>query len=237
MINGMFNALSGLRTSAQKFQNGANNLANVQTPGFKKNTVTVGEVKSGGSHLTSTTRVNVQGGILPTGNPTDLAIFGAGFFQVALSNGGVGFTRAGRFTTNGAGNLATADGNEIMPPINIPGNSKEASIDSQGQVSAMVSSSTQVMGQIQLADFNNPSALNPQGNNLFTESNSSGAPILGNPGTSGNGTILSGSLEMSNVDVAEEMVGQIATRATFTANAKVISAADEIVGTILDIKS
>ena len=92
MINGMFNALSGLRTSSQKLQNSANNLANVQTSGFKKNSVTIGEVKSGGSQLTSTMRVNVQGSILPTANPTDLAIDGAGFFQVALPDGGVGFT-------------------------------------------------------------------------------------------------------------------------------------------------
>ena len=119
MINGMFNALSGLRTSAQKLQNSANNLANLQTSGFKKGVVTIGEVRSGGSQLTSTTRVNVQGGILPTGNPTDLAIAGAGFFQVALPNGSVGFTRAGQFTTNAAGNMATADGNEIIPSINI----------------------------------------------------------------------------------------------------------------------
>ena len=100
MINGMFNALSGLRTSAQKFQNSANNLANIQTSGFKKNTVTVSEVKSGGSQLTSITRVNVQGSILPTANPTDLAIVGAGFFQVALPDGDVGFTRSGRLTAS-----------------------------------------------------------------------------------------------------------------------------------------
>ena len=91
MINGVFNALSGLRTSAQKLQNSANNLANSQTSGFKKNRVTAGEVKSGGSQLTSTARINIQGSILPTDNPTDLAIVGGGFFQVALPNGGVGF--------------------------------------------------------------------------------------------------------------------------------------------------
>lgn len=237
MINGMFNALSGLRTFAEKLQNSANNLANVQTPGFKKNMVTVGEVKSGGSQLTSTTRVNVQGGILPTGNPTDLAIAGAGFFQVILPKGGVGFTRAGRFTTNAPGNIVTADGNEIIPSINIPGNSKGFYIESSGQVSAMVGDVAQVVGQIQLARFINPSGLIPQGNNLYTESNDSGAPILGNPGIGGNGTILSGSLEMSNIDIAEEMVEQITTQAAFTANARVIEAADELIGTILDIKS
>ena len=237
MINGMFNALSGLRTSAQKLQNSANNLANVQTSGFKKNSVTIGEVKSGGSQLTSTTRVNIQGGILPTGNPTDLAINGAGFFQVALPNGGVGFTRTGRFTTNTDGNMATSDGNEIIPPISIPGNSKGVSINSNGQVSVIVGDATQIVGQIQLANFNNPSELSPQGNNLFTESNSSGAPIASNPGTGGNGTILSGSLEISNVDITEEMLGQITTQAVFTANAKVIGTADEIIGAILNIKS
>ena len=237
MITGMFNALSGLRTSAQKLQNSANNLANVKTSGFKKSTVVVGEVKSGGSQLTSITRVNVQGGVLPTVNPTDLAIAGAGFFQLALPNGNVGFTRSGRFTTNAAGNIATTDGNEIIPLINIPGNSKEISVDASGQVSVMVGDATQVVGQIQLADFNNPSGLSPQGNNLFTESNGSGVPIVGNPGAGGNGTILSGSLEMSNVDIAEEMVGQITFQAAFTANAKVIMTADEVIGTILDIKS
>ena len=87
MINGMFNALSGLRTSAQKLQNSANNLANLQTSGFKKITVNGGEVKSGGSQLAATTRVNIQGSILPTGNPTDLAITGAGFFQGGVGGG------------------------------------------------------------------------------------------------------------------------------------------------------
>ena len=237
MINGMFNALSGLRTSAQKLQNSANNLANVQTSGFKKNSVTIGEVKSGGSQLTSTTRVNIQGGILPTGNPTDLAINGAGFFQVALPNGSVGFTRAGQFTTNAAGNMATADGNEIIPPINIPGNSTRVSIDSSGKVSAMVGDMAQAVGQIQLANFNNPAGLRPQGSNLFIESNGSGTPIVGDPGVGGNGKILSGSLEISNVDIVEENVKQITTQAAFNANAKVIRATDEIIGTLLDIKS
>ena len=237
MINGIFNALSGLRTSSHKLQNSANNLANLQTSGFKKITVNGGEVKSGGSQLTATTRVNIQGSILPTGNPTDLAITGAGFFQVALPNGGVGFTRAGRFTTNANGNIATSSGNEIIPLINIPGNNKGVSIDSNGQVSVIVDDVMQIVGQIQLADFNNPSELSPQGNNVFTKSNSSGGPITGNPGIGGNGTILSGSLEMSNVDIIEEIVGQITTQSTFTANAKVIGAADEIIGATLNIKS
>ena len=237
MITGMFNALSGLRTSSQKLQNSANNLANVQTSGFKKNSVTISEVKSGGSQLTSTTRVNIQGSILPTGNPTDLAIDGAGFFQVALPNGSVGFTRAGQVTTNAAGNMATADGNEIIPSINIPGNSTGVSVDSSGRVVAMVNGNAQVMGQIQLANFNNPAGLSADGNNILTESHVSGAPILSNPGEGGNGTIISGSLEMSNVDIAEEMVGQITFQAAFTANAKVIMTADEVIGTILDIKS
>ena len=237
MITGMFNALSGLRTSSQKLQNSANNLANVQTSGFKKNSVTISEVKSGGSQLTSTTRVNIQGSILPTGNPTDLAIDGAGFFQVALPNGSVGFTRAGQVATNAAGNMATADGNEIIPSINIPGNSTGVSVDSSGRVVAMVNGNAQVMGQIQLANFNNPAGLSADGNNILTESHVSGAPILSNPGEGGNGTIISGSLEMSNVDIAEEMVGQITFQAVFTANAKVIMTADEVIGTILDIKS
>lgn len=237
MINGMFNALSGLRTSAQRLQNSANNLANIQTSGFKKSTVNSSEVKSGGSRVTSISRVNVQGGILPTGNPTDLAIDGNGFFQVALPNGGTGFTRAGRFTTNAAGNLVTADGNAVVPQINIPGNSTGVSVSSTGQVSALVGGAAQVVGQIELADFNNPSGLTAQGGNIFTESNSSGAPVLGNPGAGGLGTILSGSLELSNVDIAEEMVNLITAKAAFTANTKVIKAADEMIGTLLDIKT
>jgi len=93
------------------------------------------------------------------------------------------------------------------------------------------------VGQIQLADFNNSSGLSPQGNNLFTESNGSGVPVVGNPGAGGNGTTLSGSLEVSNVGIAEEMVSQITAKAAFTANARVIRAADEMIGTLLDIKS
>ena len=237
MINGMFNALSGLNTFAKKLQNSSNNVANVSTPGFKSSQVNVSSLKSGGAQVTSTSRTNTPGVIQTTGNPLDMAINGNGFFQVGLPGGGVGFTRFGSFNTGPGGQLVTPDGNPIVPEIAISTGNTGVSIDANGQVSAQVGGAPAVVGQVQLANFNNPAGLSAQGGNLFTETVASGAPIAGNPGTGGLGNVIPGALELSNVDLIKEAVDQIVAKAGFKANVNIIRTADEMLGTLLDIKA
>lgn len=237
MLGPMFSALSGLSNASKRLQNSANNVANINTAGFKKSDVNSVENKSGGTRINDISRSNTQGSLIPTGNPLDLAIDGNGFFQVTNPNGGTSFTRSGSFKQDGAGNIVDASGNALVPAINIPGNNTGISVDANGQVSAQVGGQPEVSGQIVLANFQNPSGLTAEGGNLFNESAASGAPVVGNPGTGGLGTVRSGFLEGSNVDITEEIVDQIVSKAAFKANVNVIKANDEMMGTILDIKT
>jgi len=236
MLNALSNALSGLKTFSRKLQSSANNLANVSTSGFKASRVDTAAIKSGGVRASATTRSSSQGSLQSTGNPLDLAIAGKGFFQVGLAGGGTGFTRAGNFKLDNAGTLVTSDGNPVVPAITLPANSQGLSVGATGEVSAKVGGDTVAAGQIQLAGFGNPAGLSAAGGNIFLASGASGPPTPGNPGAGGLGTIVSGALETSNVDPASEMVDQIVTANAFKANANVIKAADEMTGTILDIK-
>ncbi|QPJ64552.1 MAG: flagellar hook-basal body complex protein [Candidatus Nitrohelix vancouverensis] len=237
MINGLFNALSGMNVASRRLQNSSNNLANLQTSGFKKGEVASVENRNGGSSVSAVSKVNSQGPLQQTGNPLNLAINGNGHFQVTRANGAPGFTRAGNFSVDGQGRMVTPNGEPLVPEINIPAGATQISVGSNGQVTARVGGENQILGQIQLSSFNNPEGLTAQGENLFSESAASGAPVAGNPGDGGFGTVLSGVLEMSNVDIAEEMVDQIVSKAAFQANANMVRAADEMLGTILDIKA
>jgi len=237
MLGPIFSALSGLSNASKRLQNSANNLANVQTAGFKKGEVNSVESKTGGTRVNSISKANTQGGLIPTNNPLDLAISGNGFFQVANPNGGASFTRSGSFSLNGAGQVVDASGNALIPEINIPAGNNGISIGASGQVSAQTAAGLEVAGQIQLANFNNPAGLSAVGGNLLNESAASGAPVVGNPGEGNFGGVLSGFLEGSNVDIASEMVDLIVAKAAFKANVNVIKASDEMLGTILDIKS
>jgi flagellar basal-body rod protein FlgG len=235
--NSLFSALSGMRTSAQKLQTSANNLANSQTPGFKKSRTEISEASSGGAQVSSVNRIATPGSPIPTANPLGLAVNGEGYFQVSLEGGGTGFTRAGSFKIDNTGQITTNAGNPLSPPLSVPGNATGVSIDSSGQVSAIVDGTAVAVGQIELAQFNNPGGLTAQGGNLFSASAASGTPVSGTPGSGSRGTVISGALESSNVDIAEEVVSQIISKATFKANASVIRAADELMGSLLDIKS
>ena len=237
VINSLFNALSGLRTSAKKLQTSANNLANLQTPGFKKSRVEIGDVASGGARVSSISRNSSAGSLISTSNPLDLAINGSGFFQVSLSNGGTGFTRAGNFKTDSVGQLTTVGGNPLVPPVTIPAGATAISIDSGGQVTAIVSGSSVTVGQIELAQFNNPGGLSAQGGNLFIASSASGSPITGVPGSGSFGRVANGALESSNVNIVDEIVVQIVAKASFKANASVIRTSNDLIGTLLDLKS
>lgn len=237
MLGPLSSALTGLSNASKRLQNSANNVANINTAGFKKSDVNSAEMKSGGTRVNDISKSNTQGALIPTNNPLDLAIDGDGFFQVENPSGGTSFTRSGSFKLGSDGNIVDASGNTLQPAINIPGNNTGTSVSGNGQVSAQVGGQAEVAGQIQLARFQNPSGLTAGGGNLFNESASSGAPVVGNPGQGGLGTVRSGFLEGSNVDITEEIVDQIVAKAAFKANANVIKTNDEMLGTILDIKS
>ncbi len=237
MLGPIFSALTGLNNASKRLANSANNLANIQTSGFKKGEVNSVENKSGGTSVSSISKINTQGSLIPTNNPLDLAIEGNGFFQVANPNGGASFTRSGSFKLDGAGQVVDASGNALIPEINVPAGNNGISVGENGQVSAQTAAGLEVAGQIQLASFNNPSGLSAAGGNLLNESAASGAPVVGNPGEGNLGGVLSGFLEGSNVDIAEEMVDQIVAKAAFKANINVIKANDEMIGNLLDIKS
>jgi flagellar basal-body rod protein FlgG len=237
VLASIFSALTGLNNASKRLQNSANNLANVQTAGFKKGEVASVQSKSGGTRVNSVAKVNTQGGLIPTNNPLDLAIGGNGFFQVTNPNGGVSFTRSGSFSLNAAGQVVDNSGNALIPQINVPAGNSGISIGANGQISIQTAVGLEVAGQIQLATFNNPAGLSAGGGNLLNESAASGAPVVGNPNQDPFGSVLSGFLEASNVDVAEEMVDQIVAKAAFKANVNIIKANDEMIGSLLDIKS
>ena len=175
---------------------------------------------------------------MPTNNPLDLAIKGNGFFQVTNPNGRISFTRFGGFKLNSAGQVVDASGNYLVPGINIPRGNSGIVIGANGQVSVKSLGGVEVVGQIQLAIFNNPAGLIATGGNLLNESAASGTqPIMGNPGVGSLGSIVSGFLEGSNVDISEEIIGQIASKAAFNANINIIKTNDKMIGSVLDIKS
>lgn len=237
MFDALSNALSGLNVSARKLANTANNVANVQTPGFKAGSVETSEMAGGGTTVSSISKSNTGGSIITTSNPIDVAINGNGFLQVTLPNGGTGYTRAGNLKLDGGGRLVTTEGYPLVPEITVPGGSTELSIGTGGEVSARVGGNLAPLGQIQLANFNNPSGLQAAGGNLFLQTSASGAPIPGNPGTGEVGELIPGTVEGSNVDIPTEMVDQVVAKLAFKANINVIKTTDEMMGAILNIKA
>ena len=237
MFGGTSSALSALRAFSKKISSTANNIANINTAGFKKRLTSFQETGSlKGVQIASNQPVHTQGSLIPTNNPLNIAVNGRGFLRVGLPNGGTGYTRNGSLKKDSAGRLVTSNGNPIQPEIVFPGNDMGMSISGSGQVSAMINGQNQVIGQIELSSFQNSGGLVSLGNNLFGASSASGPAVNGIPGTGGLGTIIQGSIESSNVDIVEESVNLITASAGYKANIKVIKAQDELLGTILDIK-
>ncbi len=234
----------------------ANNLANVQTAGFKRsridfqdllyeNTQVAGtassqgtEVPSGfeighGSRAVSTQRLFMEGDLEQTSNPLDLAIEGDGFFQITQPNGDVAYTRAGSFRKDSQGDLVTTDGFLLNPQIAIPADALSVTIGSDGTVSVTQPGVTkaQTVGTIELARFLNPAGLQALGRNLFLPTQASGDPTTGTPGKDGFGTLSQGFIEKSNVNVVEEMVNLIVAQRAYETNSKAIQTADQMLQT------
>ncbi len=231
----------------------SNNLANVNTTGFKKgraafqdlvyqNLRQVGAQSSQntqyptgltlgtGVRIVATEKVYEQGSLQQTNNSLDVAVTGRGFFQITLPDGTLAYTLDGSFKLDGQGNLVTSNGYALSPAITIPANAQTITIGNDGTVSVTTTGTTapSQVGQIQLADFINASGLQPRGDNLLIESVASGAPQVGTPGTNGLGATQQGSLETSNVNVVEELVSMIETQRAYEMNSKAISTTDQM---------
>lgn len=246
-------ARTGLDAQNEKMRVIANNIANVNTTGFKRDradfqTMSYQSLISAGApssdstkyatglnlgtgvSLTGTSKIDSQGSLQTTGNSLDLAIQGAGYFQVVTPTGQTAYTRDGNFKLTAEGTIVTSDGMAVQPQIQIPDGAQSITISPDGTVSALVQgqAAATVVGKIQTVRFMNPAGLESLGNNLLAESAASGAPQVGDAGTDGRGAITQGSLEASNVDITEELVDMIETQRAYEVNSKVIKATDEM---------
>ncbi len=253
MNQALWIAKTGLEAQQNKMAAISNNLANSSTAGFKRsravfedllyqNIRQVGAQSSQDTQLASgfllgmgvrtvaTEKMFTQGALVQSENPLDIAINGRGFVQVLLPDGSQSYTRAGAFQVNNLGQLVTSSGYPVQPAITFPEGSQSISIGKDGTVSVAVAGSAQLqeVGSIQLADFINPSGLQPMGENLYLESSSSGFPQLGTPGLNGLGALVQGFVESSNVNVVEELVGMIETQRVYEMNSRAISTTDQM---------
>lgn len=246
-------AKTGLDAQQTRMAVVSNNLANVNTTGFKKgraafedllyqtkvapgsattqnDVAPTGMTLGTGVRVVATEKSFAQGNLQQTGNSMDLAINGRGFFQVQMPDGSVAYSRDGSFRTNPDGELVTNGGLKLAPSITLPQGAQSVNIGTDGTVSVSIAgqaAATQV-GQIQIADFINPAGLMAKGENLYAETAASGAPQTGTAGVAGFGTLVQGSLEASNVNVVEELVNMIETQRAYEMNSKAISTTDQM---------
>ena len=242
---------TGLESQQTKMAVISNNLSNVSTTGFKKGRgifqdliyqnvrqpggktsedtiLPSGLMLGSGVRTVATEKLHTQGTFIQTENSFDVAVQGKGYLQVQMPTGEIGYTRDGSFRLDDQGRLVTASGYPVEPGINVPTNAQAVTISSDGVVSISLPNQpdgTQV-GNLTLADFINPSGLQPRGENLYVETVGSGAPQVSTPGLDGLGTLIQGSLESSNVNVVEELVNMIETQRAYEMNSKAVSAVD-----------
>ncbi|WP_105170767.1 flagellar basal-body rod protein FlgG [Pseudoalteromonas sp. T1lg24] len=236
----------------------SNNLANASTIGYKKSRAIFedllyqninqpggrssqdtqlpsGLMLGAGSKVVATQKNFSQGNMLTTDNSMDWMIQGQGFFEVAMPDGSLAYTRNGQFTTDEEGRIVTSGaGYPLQPEMNVPDDAQQIIVSQDGEVSVRIAGQADnaVIGQLTISDFINPSGLEPMGQNLYTETAVSGAPVQGNPSVDGLGVIVQGSLETSNVNVTEELVNLIETQRVYEMNSKVISSVDEMLSYI-----
>ncbi|SHJ80696.1 flagellar basal-body rod protein FlgG [Malonomonas rubra DSM 5091] len=252
MIRALWTASTGMQSQQTNMDVIANNLANVNSVGFKKSRadfqdilyqtqkaagtgVEGGQVPTGvqvglGSRVAAVQKVFSTGDFQQTENELDVAIEGAGFFQIALPDGTDAYTRSGALKKDSTGQLVSSDGYAIVPSIVIPENATSISIAPAGNVEVLLdgeSTPTEV-GVLELVRFSNPSGLKSLGRNLYAETPTTGTPVTGTPGDEGFGTLSQGFLEGSNVNIMEEMVNMIAGQRAYEVNSKAIQTADEM---------
>jgi flagellar basal-body rod protein FlgG len=251
MIRAMWSAASGMAAQQLNIDVIANNLANVNTTGFKRSradfedlmyqtlrqagatTATGGQVPTGiqvgmGTRPVAVQKIFSQGDYSQTGNDLDWAVEGKGFFLI-LSNNEELYSRSGAFKLDSEGYVCTSNGDRLQPEFVVPQGTTKVSVDSGGMITATGYDGTELAStQLQIYDFPNPAGLNSVGRNLFRPSEASGEPVAGQPGVDGLGTISQGFLEMSNVSVVEEMVQMIVGQRAYEVSSKAIQTADEM---------
>ena len=240
----------------------SNNIANMTTTGFKRrraefqdliyqnlrrvgsNSSDTGTIVPSGAQVglgvktAAIYRINEQGNLQQTSNTLDLAIQGAGYFQVTLPSGETAYTRDGTFGLAADGTIVTADGYTVQPGIAIPTNATGVTINTSGQVQVTIQGQTAptTVGQIQLATFPNDAGLDAQGDNLFVQTSASGAPVTGNPAAVGFGTVMQGFTETSNVNVVSEITNLITAQRAYEMNSKVITTSDDMLSTLTNLR-
>jgi len=251
-------AATGMNAQQTNLEVIANNIANINTTGYKRaraefsdliyqvdrlqgvpnranaNIVPEGVSVGLGVKTAAVRNVHIQGSLTSTGNSYDLALTGKGWFQVDGANGETLYTRAGAFNINGTGDLVTVDGFAVQPAINVPADAIEVIVNKSGQVFARLDGQMdlQELGQLTLATFSNEAGLAPLGDNLFQETVASGPANVGVPGDPGYATIEQGYLESSNVDPVKEIIELISAQRAYEMNSKVIQAADEMAAVV-----
>lgn len=253
MNGSLWVAKTGLSAQDTKLATISNNLANVNTVGFKRdraeftdmfynierqpgaqqdlqNELPTGIQIGNGVKVSGTQKVFTSGSFEDTGQDLDISITGNGFFQIELPTGETAYSRNGQFSLNSEGLMVNSEGLPLIPGIQVPENAIGISIGTDGTVTAKIAgqAAPDQIGQITTANFVNPAGLEALGGNLFVETAASGAPIEGVPGEDGLGALKQGTLESSNVNVVEEMVSMISTQRAYEMNAKVVSAADDM---------
>ena len=253
MTSALWIAKTGLDAQQTRMSVISNNLANVNTTGFKRgraqfedllyqNVRQTGaqtsqntQLPSGlmlgtGVRTVSTAKTFTQGNLVQTGNALDLAINGQGFFQIQMPDGTVAYTRDGSFQKNAEGQIVTSNGYLLQPEITLPADTQSITVGSDGTIGAQLPNQVEPnqVGTLQTVSFVNPAGLQPIGENLFLESAASGAPQAGNPDADGRGLLMQAALETSNVNVVEEMVDMIETQRAYEMNSKAISATDQM---------
>ena len=253
MSQALWIAKTGLEAQQNRLATVSNNLANVNTTGYKRaravfedllyqnlrqaggQTSQETELPSGlslgtGVRTVATQKLHTQGNLIQTNNTFDTAIQGKGFFQILKPNGDIGYTRNGEFQVNSTGQLVNSSGYRVQPDIIVPENALSVTIGADGVVSVTQpgNPAPAQVGVIQIASFVNPAGLQSIGGNLLVETGASGAPVVGSPDTSNLGSLIQGSVESSNVNVVEELVNMIETQRAYEMNSKAISTADQM---------
>ncbi len=253
MIRSLWISKTGLDAQQTQMDVVANNLANVSTNGFKRSravfedllyqnirqpgaqssqqtTIPSGLQIGTGVRPVAAERIHTQGNLTQTGNKLDVAIQGSGFFPVLMPDGTTGYTRDGSFQTDAQGQIVTSSGFIVQPAITIPANASSVTIGQDGVVSVTQPGSVAPVqiGTMQLASFINPSGLQSNGQNLYLETASSGAPTTAAPSVNGSGTLGQGYVETSNVNVVEELVNMIQTQRAYEINSKAITTSDQM---------
>ena len=253
MNSALWAAKTGLDAQQTRMAVISNNLANVNTTGFKRdralfedlmyqtvrhpgtNTAQDSVLPSGlsvgtGVRVVATQKLHTAGGLQITENPLDLAVQGRGFFEIQMPDGTTAYTRDGSFQINGDGTMVNSSGYTLQPSITIPPDSEQVTIGRDGTISTMIAgaTTTSVIGNLTVTDFVNPSGLRPLGGNLFAETAASGAAQSGTPGLNGAGHLIQGSVETSNVNIVEELVSMIETQRAYEINSKAISTTDSM---------